>query len=149
MDINDIYQSDSLKAADLKGREHTLCIATVESKKFNDGAKLVITFQNAKKSFVVNRTNAKRIAFTHGTNTDGWAGKEIVLYPDLVEYQGQTVEAIRVRPVARQATAAAPRQVSVAGGQAIQERGGYTISTGTERHPNAPGNNELDDPIPF
>lgn len=147
MNINDVYQSNTLCAADLKKREHTLCIASVQLKKFNDGDKLVITFQNAKKQFICNKTNSKRIAFAHGDDTDGWIGKEIVLYPDLVDFQGQMKEAIRVRPVAR--SAPATRQVSVAGGQAIQERDGYTVSTGTERHPNAPGNNELDDPIPF
>lgn len=139
MNINDVYQSNTLCAADLKRREHTLCIASVELKKFNDGDKLVITFQNAKKQFICNKTNSKRIAFAHGDDTDGWIGKEIVLYPDLVDFQGQMKEAIRVRPVSR----AAPARPAVA----VQQHSGVETST-TERHPNAPGNS-LNDDIPF
>lgn len=152
MNLNDVYQSDTLKAADLKGREHILVIATVDMKAFNDGPKLVLTFQNAKKSFICNRTNAKRIAFRHGDETDGWVGKEIILYPDLVDFQGKAVEAIRVKPVAYPAATPAPRQSTAAPARptvAVQQRNdGVQLSTGADPHPNAPGNS-LNDDIPF
>lgn len=136
MNIDDIYQGDSLKAADLKGQAHVVVIATVTRKDFDDGPKLVLTFQHRKKSFICNKTNANRIAFAHGKNTDEWIGREIELYPDLVDFQGKTVEAVRIRPVAR---AAAPvRQVSVAAGEVVHRHSGVETST-TERHPNAPG----------
>jgi hypothetical protein len=159
--IGQVFSGESLKAADLQGREFTLCIAAVELKKFDNGNKIMLRFQNAKKVLIVNKTNAQRISRFYGEDTDGWIGKEVVLYTDLVQYQGSMVDAIRVRAPMRRPPAQAqsfddppppapaPRQVSVAGGQAIQERDSYTVSTGTERHPNAPGNNELDDPIPF
>ena len=143
MNIDDIYQGESLKAADLKGQAHVVVIATVVRKDFDDGPKLVLTFQGRKKSLIVNKTNANRVAFAHGKDTNAWVGREIELYPDLVDFQGRTVEAIRIRPVARAAPAAAPRQpagqVSVAAGLVVQERDGYTVSTGAAPHPNAPG----------
>lgn len=97
MDISDVYSGDSLKAADLKGAEPTVVIADVEMKKFDNGNKLVISFQGKKKTLVCNKTNANRIAFAYGNNTDNWIGKEITLFTDLVDFQGNTVEAIRVR----------------------------------------------------
>ena len=109
MDVNSVFGGDSLKAADLQGREFTLTIASVEPKKFDNGTKLVIRFAGAKKCLVANKTNAKRIAFMHGTETDLWIGKSITLYADFVEYQGQTVQAIRVKPPAPVAAAPAPR----------------------------------------
>jgi hypothetical protein len=141
MNIDDIYQGDSLRAADLKGQAHVVVIETVTRKDFDDGPKLVLTFQGRKKSLITNKTNANRIAFAHGKDTDRWVGREIELYPDLVDFQGKTVEAIRIRPVARPASVPHPRQVSVAAGQVIQERDDYTVSTGTAPHPNAPGVN--------
>jgi hypothetical protein len=101
MELSQIFTGSTLKAADLQGREPTVTIATVEAKKFNDGNKIVITFVGKEKAFVCNKTNANRIAFAHGTNTDNWVGKQITLFTDLVDFQGQTVEAIRVRPPAK------------------------------------------------
>ncbi len=98
MQLNDIFGGDSLKAADLNGREFTLTIAAVEAKKFDNGNKLIIRFAGAKKSLVANKTNARRIAFMYGENTDFWIGKQITLGVDFVDYQGQTVQAIRVKP---------------------------------------------------
>lgn len=96
-EVSDVYSGTSLTAADLKGREFTLVVAEVTVKKFDNGNKFVVTFQNAKKSLVCNKTNAKRIAHAYGTNTDGWIGREIIVYPEHVEFQGNLVEAIRVR----------------------------------------------------
>ena len=101
MEISSVFGGDTLKAADLQGTEPTVVIASVEMKKFDNGNKLVIAFQGKKKSLVCNKTNANRIAYTYGTNTDNWIGKEITLYTDLVDFQGSTVEAIRIRPPAK------------------------------------------------
>ena len=98
MELSTVFGGDSLKAADLQGAEPTVTIATVTMKEFDKGNKLVITFVGKKKCLVCNKTNANRIAFAHGTNTDNWIGKKIQLYTDLVDFQGNTVEAIRVRP---------------------------------------------------
>lgn len=140
MNIDDIYQGDSLRAADLKGQAHVVVIATVTRKDFDDGPKLILTFQGRKKSLICNKTNANRIAFAHGKDTNGWVGREIELYPDLVDFQGKTVEAVRIRPVAR----AAALQSRVA----VQQHSGVETST-TDRHPNAPDNDFHSDDIPF
>lgn len=98
MELSSVFGGDSLKAADLQGREVTVVIADVKSKEFDNGNKLIITFQGKKKALICNKTNANRIAYVHGTNTDNWIGKEVILYTDLVDFQGKLVEAIRVKP---------------------------------------------------
>jgi hypothetical protein len=149
MKLNSIFGGDTLKAADLQGREFTLVIETVKLKDFDDGPKLIITFRNAKKSLIANKTNSETIALMHGDDTDFWIGKEIVIGTDLVNFQGKMVEAIRVRRVIRRAEPTPPRQVTAEAGQIVQERTGYTLSTGTDKHPNAPGNDFHSDDIPF
>jgi hypothetical protein len=97
MDINTVFSGDTLKAADLQGHEPTVIIAGVTMKKFDNGNKLVISFEGKKKTLVCNKTNAKRIASIFSTNTDLWIGNEITLYTDQVDFQGGLVDAIRVK----------------------------------------------------
>lgn len=157
MELSTVFNSDTLKAADLQGREHTVVIATVELKEFNDGNKLVLSFQGAKKTMVCNKTNANRIAYMHGTNTDGWIGKEITLYPDLVDFQGKTVEAIRVRPPVARAAQPARNGATPIAGTNYQARPAAGVTMVERRPPQtenpapAGGNirSDMDDPIPF
>lgn len=97
MELSSVFGGDSLKAADLQGHEPTVIISDVQMKKFDNGSKLVISFEGKKKTLVCNKTNANRIAHFYGSNTDNWVGKEIILFTDLVDFQGKSVEAIRVR----------------------------------------------------
>ena len=76
-DINEVFGGETLKAADLQGREFTLAIATVQAKEFDKGNKLVIKFVGAKKALIANRTNSKRIAMLYGNNTDLWVGRQV------------------------------------------------------------------------
>lgn len=102
VDISQVFSGDTLKAADLQGHEPTVTIESVEVKDFESGKKLIIRFVGKKKALVANKTNAGRIAYAHGNSTEGWVGKQIQLYTDLVDFQGKPVEAIRVRPVKAQ-----------------------------------------------
>lgn len=97
MKLGTVFSGDYLKAADLNDQEHTVVIAKVEVKEFDDGNKLLLTFKDRKKGLVANKTNAGRIAMMHGDETDNWIGKEIILYVDIVDFQGKPTEAIRVR----------------------------------------------------
>ena len=109
MKVSQVFSGEYLTAADLQGQEHAVVIAGVEMKKFDDGNKLMISFQGRKKNLVANKTNSNRIAMMYGDDTDGWIGKEVLLYVDWVDYQGKTVEAIRIRPPAK----AAPQKAAV------------------------------------
>ena len=102
MDVNSVFSGDSLKAADLQGREIPVIIAAVDMKKFDNGNKLVLRFEGKKKTLVCNKTNAKRISSMYGPNTDLWIGNEITLYVDQVEFQGDLVDAIRIKVIKKQ-----------------------------------------------
>jgi len=110
MEVDDIFQSATLKASDLKGEPRNVVIATVQRKQYDDGDKLFITFQHIKKGLVCNKTNANRIANVVGSKTiEDWIGREVVLVEELVDFKGDTVPAIRVqKPIPRgKATTAA------------------------------------------
>ena len=46
---------------------------------------------------VMNKTNASNIANVYGDDTADWRDQEIVLFSAMVDFQGKSVEAIRVR----------------------------------------------------
>ncbi len=96
-DVNEVFGGETLKAADLQGREFTLAIAGVEAKNFDKGNKLVIKFVGAKKVLIANRTNSKRIAMLYGNNTDLWVGQRVTLYAEMVDFKGEPTWAIRVK----------------------------------------------------
>jgi hypothetical protein len=149
MELANIFPSKYVKASDLQGREVTVVIARAEIEKLGDDNKLVIYFQGRNKGLVTNRTNADRIAYLYGTNTDSWMGKEIILYVDLVSFQGRTVEAIRIKPPPQRAAPARPAQtLQPAQERVVTTRDGYELSTGG-KHPNAPADDMGDQEIPF
>ncbi len=137
MKVSQVFSGDSLKAADLSGAEPTVTIASVEMKKFDNGNKLVISFEGKQKTLVCNKTNANRIAYLYGDDTDGWIGKQITLFTDLVDFQGTTTEAIRVRP---------PKG-GVPLKQVVTERNGYRTST--MRPASESEHGDMNDPVPF
>jgi len=97
-------QSDWLKAADLNMQEHTLTISDISEAEVGGKMKLILHFAGKEKTLVLNKTNKDAIGYAYGEeDTDPWIGKTLILYPTKVDYQGKSVEAIRVRPVLEQA----------------------------------------------
>ena len=95
--IDDVYAGSSLSAKDLKGRTVQLTISGVDKKSFGDGqVKLVLEFKETDRTFILNKTNATRIAESHGDKWTGWVGKKIKIHPERVEFKGDIVDAIRV-----------------------------------------------------
>lgn len=99
--VNDIYQSNYLTAADLKGQEPTVTITQVEIAKMNDGAmKICLYVNNKPKGIVLNKTNARAVATLYGDESDKWVGRKLKLVTVWTDYQGKPVQAIRVIPPA-------------------------------------------------
>ena len=95
--INDVFGSgSSLKASDLQGRTVTVTIETVNIKQFDDGNKLILAFAGKDKVLICNKTNANRIAEKLGGDYERWAGNQISLHSERVEFQGSIVDGIRV-----------------------------------------------------
>lgn len=113
MNVNDAFPSKTLKAADLNGNAVTVTISHVETEKMGRGAnaetKPVVYFQGKEKGLVLNKTNAKRIVeITGSPETDHWKGHAITLYPTETEFQGETVDCIRIKAPNRATARSAP-----------------------------------------
>lgn len=102
MNVNDIFPTRFVAAADLNGKSFVLTIrsVTLEDMQSHDNktvTKPVAWFTNATKGLVLNRTNTMIIADLYGPETDAWAGKQITIYATKVRAFGKMDDAIRVR----------------------------------------------------
>ena len=97
----DIYRGgNGLKAVDLQKKKWRVTIKDVQLAQFDENGKtkrmLDLSFNETDKTLMLNRTNCTSIEYLYGPDTDAWLGKQIVLYPTMVAFQGNQVEAIRV-----------------------------------------------------
>ena len=105
MRTSDAFPSKFLSASDLKGRSAVVTIDRYEMDTMRDGRqKPVLYFKGKVKGLVLNKTNANNIGKSDqtfqcglGEEMDNWLGQQIELFPALVDFQGDTVEGIRVR----------------------------------------------------
>jgi len=137
MRISEAFPSNYLRATDLQGKNVTAIIDRVELEEIGGEHKPVIYFRGKEKGLVCNKTNANNIAAAYGDDTDGWTDGEIVLFPAMVDFQGRTVEAIRVR--------VPPRRPAPA--QRVAATAGPRVVASNEPPPN--DGRHLDDDIPF
>lgn len=95
----EMYETDSnyLKAEDLGGREVPVTIDGVKVIKLNDKDKLFVSFTGKEKGLVLNKTNMAVIGKQYGDDYNSWPGNPIMLYPTTTDFEGRTVDCIRVR----------------------------------------------------
>lgn len=105
MRVSEAFPSNYIKCADLKGREVTVTIDSYKMEDIGDEQKPVLYFRGKEKGLVMNKTNGNNIAAAYGDDMDTWTGAMIALYPARVDFQGRTVDAVRVRPVKAQQVA--------------------------------------------
>lgn len=117
MNVDTMFPSKYIGAADLQGRSHVVTMANVvmEEIKSRQGTqnKPVLYFQGKEKGLVLNMTNANSIAELYGKDTDNWRGQAIELYPTRVQFGSEMVDAIRI--TAPRQTASTPPQQDYAG----------------------------------
>jgi hypothetical protein len=102
MHIDQLYPSRFLRCADLNGQPMRVTIDGLKREEIGGEPKFILTFTNGTKSLVLNKTNGKAIAKALGNETGAWRGKPIVLVPAQVDFRGDIVDAIRVRPATSQ-----------------------------------------------
>ncbi len=90
-------EKDWLVVADLQKKEAKVTISEVGIVEFDSGNKLLIGFEGKEKKLVCNKTNAGRIAAVYGDEEQAWVGREIIMYPDVTDFQGTLKDCIRVR----------------------------------------------------
>ena len=108
MKLDEIYAggSDSIKAEDLKGKDVTLTIAGMEVREFDEegkyGAykakKIVLSFAETDKTFVLNKTNGYSIAELIGIDDPSlWKGAKITIFQTRTNFGNKMVDCIRIR----------------------------------------------------
>lgn len=99
MKVSTLFKGKYLKAASLGGAPVRVTIESLTMEELGEDKeeKPVVYFQNKDQGLVLNRTNASVLADLFGDESDGWIGKQIVLSPEKVSFQGRLVDAIRVR----------------------------------------------------
>jgi hypothetical protein len=93
MNINKLFKSNYLRAADIESDNLTVTIEEVREEIIGQDkdSKPVVYFKGILPGLVLNKTNANTITEVLGTpETDEWIGRQITLYPAEVEYQRQT-----------------------------------------------------------
>jgi hypothetical protein len=151
MDIRTAFPSANLKAADLQGEAIKFKIKTVTMEDVGSDRKPVAYFlddgrygdllrssDGKERGLVLNKTNGEAIAADFGWNTDNWTGKVIELFPAKTQFNGQMVDAIRVR---------VPKQKPATASVAPNARARAEAAPPTP--PVTAYEDELDDEIPF
>ncbi len=103
MNINDAFPSNYLKASDLGEAQPVVTIDRVEVEPVGRGKEMkpVLYFTGKQKGMVLNKTNSKKIAeIASSPDTDDWHGVAVKLFATEVDFQGETVEAIRIKAAA-------------------------------------------------
>jgi hypothetical protein len=98
MKISSAFPSKFLRAADLQDQNINVTMSHVDMEDVGDTDKKPVLYFNGKeKGCVLNKTNSKVITQAYGDDTEAWRGKPLILYPAMVDFRGDMVEAIRVR----------------------------------------------------
>lgn len=113
-DVNAVYQSEFLRAAQLGGQSRRVTIEQANVEILGQGEKaaqkIVLKFGKVKQRLPLNKTNAQVLASAWGPMTDNWLGKQVDLRPEKVLFSGSMVDSIRVHAVTEPPKAASPTQ---------------------------------------
>ena len=109
-DFDEIYGSKYFGVTDLKGAQPRLKIGKVDvvDLREKDGSKktkYVVYFESQDKGLVLNKTTALKLADVYGKPRSGWVGQTVELYSEMT---GLGKEGVRLRPLRKPATPAAP-----------------------------------------
>lgn len=99
MKSSDAFPSKFISAADLQGREAVVKITHVATDEIGGKQKFVCFFAGKQKGLVLNKTNWNNIVkITGHEDSDDWTGAQVCLYETMVDFQGESVPAVRVKP---------------------------------------------------
>jgi hypothetical protein len=151
MRISEAFPSKYLRAADLMGRPVTAVMERMTIEEVGDDTKPIVYFVGKTKGLALNKTNATKIALAYGDDTDDWMGRDLILYPTEVDFQGRQVEAIRVkvptqarqpRESVRQRVREIEDEISLPAAVTPQRGNGNNV-------PRQPLHTEMNDDVPF
>lgn len=141
--MSEAFPSKYLRAADLHGRSVRVVIQRIEMESVAQGepAKPVLYFQGKEKGVVLNKTNAINLSSVFGDDSDSWIGATVELFSMKVQFQGNLVDAIRMRAIGNGSSR--PQQAPHA--QPLQP----TYPPAAQAQASQAYRDELDDDVPF
>jgi hypothetical protein len=71
-------------------------ISDITREDINGEPKVIMSFTDGKQ-LILNKTNARSIARILGEETSAWEGHDIMLVPTVVDFKGDSFDAIRVK----------------------------------------------------
>lgn len=87
VDWDELYPGRFIKAADLKGKNVTLTIASVDLEELEGDKgkqiKGVVGFDRTEKQLALNKTNGICLKEMFGKKVQGWVGKRVTLMPSM------------------------------------------------------------------
>lgn len=96
--VSELYRGGNyLNAADVTEETRLKIVAADIEDLGDDGEKLALRFQSFEKVLIVNKTNAETLVKAFGDDTDGWIGKDIILYTTPTTMNRRRVMGLRVR----------------------------------------------------
>lgn len=99
MKASEAFPSKYISAADLQGREVVVKITHVAPDEIGGKQKFICYFAGKQKGLVLNKTNWNSIVRVSGhEDSDTWTGVEVCLYEAMVDFQGDSVPAVRIKP---------------------------------------------------
>jgi hypothetical protein len=116
MKASDAFPSKYLAAADLNDEDMVVKITHIQAEEVGGQNKFILFFAGQKKGLVLNKTNWNTIATICGEDSDDWTGQQITLFPTQVDFQGETVDAIRVKKSRPKTTITTGKQSNAANG---------------------------------
>lgn len=115
VDWDELYPGRFIKAADLKGKNVTLTIASVDLEELEGDkgkqVKGIVGFDKTEKHLALNKTNGICLKEMFGKKVQGWVGKRVTLMPSM--WNGE--DCIRVYgspdlPESKEITVSLPRK---------------------------------------
>lgn len=99
MKTNDVFPSKYLRGADIEDREVQATVSHVAMEDVTETEKKpVVHFKGATKGVVLNKTNWDRLVHISGSDdSDDWSGVKVILYTELVTFQGKTSPSVRIK----------------------------------------------------
>jgi hypothetical protein len=104
MKSSDAFPSKYISAADLQGKDAVVKITHVAPDEIGGKQKFICYFAGKQKGLVLNKTNWNNIVKISGCDdTDDWTGVEVCLFETMVDFQGESVPAVRIKAAPRKA----------------------------------------------
>ena len=103
MKLNSIksYRRPFLNAASLGEKPKTVTVSSYEVTVFNSTEKLVLNFNELDEGLVLNQTNAVTLGNAFGDEVDNWVGKSITLWTEQIQFKGESINSIKVKPATK------------------------------------------------